>query len=93
MYNNAQPNNVFELKVTSSGNSRVVSRCHRSMGQFDRNATSATDNYRHESCYTAATAHLAAGDVVRVQNMYSGSLVSTVPQHSFIGFIRLSHGR
>lgn len=86
MYHNNMRNNAFDLQVTASNNSRNVSRCYRPMG-------ASSQVWKYVSCYTAVVAYLSAGDVVRVRNMYRGSLVSTKPQHTFIGFIKLSHSR
>ena len=93
MYHNALPNSVFDLKVNTSGNIRVISRCYRPMGYFNRSASTTPADWKYTSCYTGAMARLLPRDVVSIQNMYRGSLVSTIPQHTFIGFIKLSSGR
>ena len=83
----------YELKVNTSDNDRVISRCLRSLGNFNRSTSSQSEMVKSESCFTGVIAHLSARDVVSIQDKYPGSRVSTSPQYTFIGFIKLSSGR
>jgi len=96
MYHNAQRYSRYEVVVTTTAGGRSVRRvtavCHNSLDSINYSATSARENYKRKSCYTGAVARLARGDVVSVQNMQNGSLVSAVSQDTFIGFIKLNSG-